>query len=68
MDNSILKLIVKYNMSSIPDNHYAVFELMKYVGKSFEYNDKTFILKVMPVSGAHNIQLYRFFMVEQQAD
>lgn len=65
MDDRILKLIVKYNMSSIPDNHYAVFELMPHVGKSFEYDTKTFVLKVIPISGIHNVQLYRFFMVEQ---
>lgn len=65
MDDRVLKLIVKYNMSSIPDNHNAVFELMPHVGKSFEYNDKTFILKVIPITGIHNIQLYRFFMVEE---
>lgn len=65
MDEHILKLIVKYNMSSIPDNHNAVFQLMPYVGKSFEYDSKIFVLKVIPVSGIHNVQLYRFFMVEQ---
>lgn len=64
MDDRILKLIVKYNMSSIPDNHYAVSELMQYAGKSFEYENKTFVLKVIPISGVHNVQLYRFFMVE----
>lgn len=65
MDDRIIKLIIKYNMSSIPDNHNTVFELMPFVGKSFEYNEKNFVLKVIPITGLHNIQLYRFFMVEE---
>lgn len=65
MDNRTILLIQKYNNCAIPDNHYAVSELMCNVNQPFEVNNKRFILYVRPVSGIHNIQLYKFWISEE---
>ena len=65
MNDRTLKLILKYNNSAIPDNHNVVFELMSCVDKPFEYDGKMYKLNVIPMPGVHNVQLYKFFMIEE---
>jgi hypothetical protein len=62
MDARILNLIIKYNNSCIPDNHGAISDLMSHVGEVFQYNDSPHTLKVIPITGVHNVQLFKFFI------
>jgi hypothetical protein len=65
MEQSTLSLIRKYNHSAIPDNHFAISELMNNVEKPFMLENKKCILHVRPVLGIHNIQLYLFWFSEE---
>lgn len=64
IDDHILNLIKKYNHSAIPDNHYAISDLMRFTGRQFLFDNKQCILNVKPVMGIHNVQLYMFWVSE----
>lgn len=64
METSTIKLIKKYNNCSIPDNHFAVSDLMSSVDEPFIMDNNSYVLCVRPVQGVHNVQLYKFYLIE----
>lgn len=62
MNEQTLLLIRKYNHCAIPDNHYAVSELMNNVNVPFIMDNRLVVLCVRTVCGIHNIQLFKFWV------